>query len=147
MGVPINGKWFTLITEELDRLYQTTLTWKLSFHTEKGIPESVNNQHILSVYNYHKMDERYDGSDKFKQTCEIGFDENIKQNLRAKKTVPLNLTSRLSISSPIQRVLFDMVDTFLVKNGYFEMTGTTLVRELNLSDRYKHLSKRKILLS
>lgn len=147
MGVPINGKWFGLITEELDRLYQTTLTWKLSFHTARWIPESVNNQHILSVYNYHKMDERYDKSDKFKQTCQIDFDENIKQNLKAKKTVPLNLTSRLSISSPIQRVLFDMVDTFLANNPYFELRATTLVKELNLSNRYKHLSKRKILLA
>lgn len=92
------------------------------------------------------MDERYDKSDKFKQTCQIDFDENIKQNLKAKKTVPLNLTSRLSISSPIQRVLFDMIDTFLAKKSYLEMSGKTLVRELNLSDRYKHLSKRKILL-
>lgn len=118
----------------------------MSFHTDKDHPVSVNNQHILSVYNYHKMNERIDSVDQFSQTCEIDFDPKIKQNLRQKKSVPMNLTSRLSISSPVHRVLFDMVDTFLASNNYFEMSANRLVSELNLSDRYKYLSKRKMLL-
>lgn len=145
MGVPNKGKWFNLITEELDRLYKTTLTWKLSYHTDKEHPTTVNNQHILSTYNYHRMDERIDSHDKFEQTCEIDFDIKIKQNLRQKKSIPMNLTSRLSISSPIQRVLFDMVDTFLANQPYFELSGLKLVKELNLGDRYKYLNKRKVL--
>lgn len=78
------------------------------------------------------MKERADNNDRFQQTCEIDFDRNIKENLRKKKTAPINLTSRLSISSPVQRVLFDMLDTFLANQTYLEMTATTLVNELNL---------------
>lgn len=132
MGVQANGKWLKQITEELDRLYKTTISWVLSFHTDSDTPQTVTNQHILSVYNFHKMKERADSNDRFQQTCEIDFDRNIKENLRKKKTAPINLTSRLSISSPVQRVLFDMLDTFLAKQTYLEMTASTLVQELNL---------------
>lgn len=143
MGVPINGKWLGLIAEELDRLYKTTISWVLSFHTDADAPQTVKNQHILSVYNFNKMNERIDNSDLFQQTCEIDFDVNIKHNLRHKKTAPMNLSSRQTISSPVQRVLFDMVDTFLAKTSYFEMSLNRLVDELNLGERYKYLSKRK----
>lgn len=146
MGVQANGKWLKQITEELDRLYKTTISWILSFHTDADTPQTVTNQHILSVYNFHKMKERADNNDRFQQTCEIDFDRNIKENLRKKKTAPINLTSRLSISSPVQRVLFDMLDTFLANQTYLEMTATTLVNELNLWERYRYLSKRKNLL-
>ena len=34
----------------------------------------MNNQQILSVYNYHKLKERADISKPFEQTCEIDFE-------------------------------------------------------------------------
>lgn len=146
MCVPMNGKHAHMVAEELDRLYKTTTSWILSFQTEEKCPQSVKNQHILSVYNYHKLAERADNSKPFEQTCEVDFDPYIKNNLRLKKTAPLNLSTRLSISSPVNRVLYDMVDIFLAKNKILEKKAMSLVNDLNLSaTRYKYLSKRRTL--
>ncbi|SET71083.1 hypothetical protein [Thalassotalea agarivorans] len=147
MGVPSNGKWSKIVSEELDCLYKTTISWVLSFYADESSPQTVKNQHILNQYNYSSPSERSSASTQFDQTCEIQFDDRIIENLRNKKTAPMNLSVRHSINSPVQRVLYDMVDLFLVKNGIYERTARNLVDDLNLSaSRYAYKSKRKTLL-
>lgn len=147
MCVPMNGKHALIVSEELDRLYKTTISWILSYQTEDSIPQTVKNQHILSVYNYNKLSERADKTKIFEQLCEIDFDPQLKNNLVQKKTAPLNLTTRLGIRSPVNRVLFDMIDMFLAKKTITERSAFKLVEDLNLSaTRYKSPSKRKTLL-
>ena len=97
MCVSMNGKHALIVSEELDRLYKTTISWILSYQTEDIAPQTVKNQHVLSVYNYNKLSERADKTKNFEQLCEIDFDIQIKKNLMQKKTAPLNLTTRLSI--------------------------------------------------
>ena len=99
-------------------MYKTTITWTLSFDIGEVHPKSVNNQQILSVYDYVSMSQRIDKATKFEKLCRIDFDPEIKENLKKQRTAPLNLTTRKSITSSIQKVLYDMVDIFLTGQGH-----------------------------
>lgn len=104
-------------------MYKTTITWTLSFDMGDVHPKSVNNQQILSVYDYVSMNQRIDQKTKFEKVCRIDFDPEIKKNLKKQRTAPLNLSTRKSITSSIQKVLYDMVDIFLTSQyhtGIFE---------------------------
>jgi hypothetical protein len=104
-------------------MYKTTITWTLSFDMGDVHPKSVNNQQILSVYDYVSMNQRIDQKTKFEKVCRIDFDPEIKKNLKKQRTAPLNLSARKSITSSIQKVLYDMVDIFLTSprhTGIFE---------------------------
>ena len=114
----MNGKWYEIIDEELNKMYKTTITWTLSFDIGEVHPKSVNNQQILSVYDYVSMSQRIDQTTKFEKLCRIDFDPEIKENLKKQRTAPLNLTTRKSITSSIQKVLYDMVDIFLTGQGH-----------------------------
>jgi hypothetical protein len=150
MWVPANGKWYEIIDEELNKMYKTTITWTLSFDIGEVHPKSVNNQQILSVYDYVSMSQRIDQTTKFEKLCRIDFDPEIKENLKKQRTAPLNLTTRKSITSSIQKVLYDMVDIFLTSQhhtGIFERRALWLIDDLNISPaRYEYMSRRKTLL-
>ena len=150
MWVPINGQWYKIIDEELNKMYKTTITWTLSFDIGEVHPKSVNNQQILSVYDYVSMNQRIDKTTKFEKLCRIDFDPEIKENLKKQRTAPLNLSTRKSITSSIQKVLYDMVDIYLTSQnhrGIFERRATWLIGDLNISPaRYEYISRRKTLL-
>lgn len=149
MGKANNGKNAAMVSEELERMYKNTISWTFSFHTHEQSAQTVKNQKILSVYNYQKIKERVDLDTIFQQVCEIDFDPMIKANLMQRKTAPLNLTTRLSISSPVKKVLYDQLDMFLANNsrGIYERTGLNLVKDLSLkTSRYTYKSQRKKLL-
>lgn len=145
MEVPLNGKWAKIIINELGCLYKTVLTWKLSFKTIDNEHASVKNQHILETFDYDALDERADLANRFKATCEVRFDQKIRDNLREKQTIPVNWTARKSIGSQIAKVFYGRVDNILAGQLHYERTATNLLDDLQLTDvkEYQYKSRRK----
>lgn len=146
MTVPLNGKWFRIVEEELERLYTTTFKWRFAFHGDKK-HESVAHQQILETYDYTSFQDRADQSDKFDRVLRIRLDAKLRNNHRNKRTNPILWSERKSITSSIAKVLYGRLDTFLYRRGTYERRAERLVDDLFLTkSRYKYVSQRKILL-
>lgn len=146
MKVPLNGKWYGIVEEELERLYTTTFKWRFAFHGEKK-HESVAHQQVLETYDYTTFQDRADQSDKFDRVLRIRLDEKLRRNHRTKRTNPILWSERKKLTSSIAKVLYGRLDTFLFRRGVYERRAENLIDDLMLTkSRYKYLSQRKQLL-
>jgi len=146
LELPTNGKNLKLIEEEGNRLLKTNISWTLAYKIDKDL-HTVKNQQILDTFDYSSMSERFDRSNKFEKTCNVKFHRKILENLLLNNTIPVNFTTRKSITSPISKVLYSKVDKILYSSKRpYSRTISNLVRDLNLTEgRYKYLSQRKTL--
>lgn len=146
MKVPMNGKWYGFVEEELERLYTTTFKWRFAFHGEKK-HESVAHQQVLETYDYTTFQDRADQSDKFDRVLRIRLDEKLRRNHRSKRTNPILWSERKKLTSSIAKVLYGRLDTFLYRRRIYERRAENIVDDLMLTkSRYKYLSQRKQLL-
>ncbi|MEJ1411803.1 MAG: hypothetical protein RPU60_16655 [Candidatus Sedimenticola sp. (ex Thyasira tokunagai)] len=145
MEVPLNGKWSALIMSELECLYKTVLSWRLSFKTLENEQETVKNQHILETFNYMALNERASLENRFKASCQIRFDQKIRDNLREKQTIPVNWTVRKSIKSQLAKVFYGRVDNILAGQIRYERGAINLLDDLQISGvkEYQYKSRRK----
>lgn len=146
MGVPANGKWYEIIIQELETLYTTTISWKMSYTgTQKY--ESRKLQQVLDTFEYVSFQDRADQSDKYEQVCILRLDQKIRENHIKSNTNPILWSERKSITSSVAKVLYSRLDTFLYNQDIYERTGLNLVKDLMLTpSRYKYKSQRLILL-
>ena len=145
MGVPENGKWYKVVSEELETLYVTTNSWIMSY-SGKTKQETAKLQNVLEVYEYVSLHERADQTDKFDKVCLIRLDWRIRQNHKRNNTNPILWSVRKSIRSSIARVYYSKVDTQLYNRIEYVRTGRNLVTDLMLSPNgYEYLSQRLIL--
>jgi len=56
MEVPVKGKWCNILIEEMQGLFETTLTWSLSYKAEHP-HQTVKNQHVLETFDYACLSE------------------------------------------------------------------------------------------
>ena len=146
LELPTNGKNLKLIEEEGNRLLKTNISWTLAYKIDKDL-HTVKNQQILDTFDYSSMSERFDRSNKFEKTCSVKFHRKILENLLINNTIPVNFTTRKSITSPMAKVLYSKVDKILYSSKRdYSRTILNLVTDLNLTEgRYKYLSQRKAL--
>ena len=139
-----NGKNLKLIEEEGNRLLKTNISWTLAYKVDKDL-HTVKNQQILDTFDYSSMSERFDKSNKFQKTCSVKFHRKILDNLLINNTIPVNFTTRKSITSPVNKVLYSKVDKILYASKRpYERKAMNLVSDLCLTgSRYKYLSQRK----
>jgi hypothetical protein len=144
LELPPNGKNLKVVEEEGNRLLKTNISWTLAYKVDKDL-HTVKNQQILDTFDYSSMSERFDKSNKFKKTCSVKFHRKILENLLLNNTIPVNFTTRKSITSPVNKVLYSKVDKILYSSKRpFERTATNLVKDLCLTEsRYTYLSQRK----
>lgn len=146
LELPTNGKNLKLIEEEGNRLLKTNISWTLAYKIDKDL-HTVKNQQILDTFDYSSMSERFDRSNKFEKTCIVKFHRKILENLLINNTIPVNFTTRKSITSPMAKVLYSKVDKILYSSKRpYSRTIINLVKDLNLTqERYKYFSQRKTL--
>jgi hypothetical protein len=144
LELPSNGKNLKLIEEEGSRLLKTNISWTLSYKVDKDL-HTVKNQQILDTFDYSSMSERFDKSNKFEKTCTVKFHRKILDNLLLNNTIPVNFTTRKSITSPVAKVQYSKVDKILYSSKRpYSRTAKNLVIDHNLTPgRYKYLSQRK----
>lgn len=144
LELPTNGKNLKLIEEEGNRLLKTNISWTLAYKIDKDL-HTVKNQQILDTFDYSSMSERFDRSNKFEKTCSVKFHRKILENLLVNNTIPVNFTTRKSITSPMAKVLYSKVDKILYSSKRdYSRTILNLVNDLSLTEgRYKYLSQRK----
>lgn len=147
LGYKKGGSTIKIIEDELSKLLKTNISWTLAYKQDREHC-TVKNQSILVTYSYSNMAERADKSDKFNKQCELQFHDSILKNLLDNRTIPVNFAARKLITSPIAKVLYNQVDTFLASsNRPYSRTGINLVEDLHLTPgRYKYKSQREKLL-
>lgn len=144
MKIPMKGDSYGVVEKELDRLFSTTFKWRFSYQDEDKF-QSVSNQNILDVYDYTTFQDRADQSDKFDKVLVIRLSQRIRENHRRKRTNPILWSERKKITSPIAKILYSRLDTFLFKRTTYERRALHLVDDLFVTkDRYKYLSQRKV---
>ncbi|WP_419799632.1 MAG: hypothetical protein ACNI26_08330 [Terasakiella sp.] len=112
MEVPIKGKWCNILIEEMQRLFETTLSWSLSYKADQP-HQTVKNQHILETFDYASLDERASLGNRFEKTCFVRFDQYIRDNLKKRRTIPVNWKARKAITSSVAKVLYSRLDNIL----------------------------------
>ncbi len=102
---------------------------------------------MLDTYDYTSFQDRADQSDKFDRVLKIRLDEKLRRNHRNKRTNPILWSERKKITSPIAKVLYGRLDTFLFRNSVYERRAEHLVEDLFLTkSRYQYISQRRPLL-
>jgi hypothetical protein len=144
LETPTSGKNLNLILNELAVLYDTKVSWVLSFQDKTERHITTKNQRILETFNYARLEER--GGILGQSGVTIRFDEIIRLNIRNNVTTPVNFTARKAIRSSVAKILYGRIDSILSTNPKLERRMSNLVSELNLTEnRYQHKSQRKVL--